>query len=202
MAIPRRDGTALRMGASPTTALAAIALAATGLAAIGLAAIASAGPASAETRYGIGRPATAAEVAAWNIDIDRDGRKLPAGRGSVAQGGALFAERCASCHGAKGEGGLGDRLVGGQGTLASAQPVKTVGSFWPYAPTLFDYVRRAMPMDAPQSLTDDEVYAVVGYLLNLNGLLPDDAVLEARSLAAVRMPNRDGFVPDPRPDVP
>ena len=197
MAIPRRDGTALRMAPR-----AAIGLAATALAAVVSAAIASAGPASAETRYGIGRPATAAEVAAWNIDIDRDGRKLPAGRGSVAQGGALFAERCASCHGAKGEGGLGDRLVGGQGTLASAQPVKTVGSFWPYAPTLFDYVRRAMPMDAPQSLTDDEVYAVVGYLLNLNGLLPDDAVLEARSLAAVRMPNRDGFVPDPRPDVP
>ncbi|WP_244476501.1 cytochrome c [Methylobacterium sp. Leaf88] len=197
MAIPRRDGTALRMGPR-----AAIGLAATALAAVVSAAIASAGPASAETRYGIGRPATAAEVAAWNIDIDRDGRKLPAGRGSVAQGGALFAERCASCHGAKGEGGLGDRLVGGQGTLASAQPVKTVGSFWPYAPTLFDYVRRAMPMNAPQSLTDDEVYAVVGYLLNLNGLVPDDAVLEARSLAAVRMPNRDGFVPDPRPDVP
>jgi mono/diheme cytochrome c family protein len=202
MAIPRRDGTALRMGPRAAIGLAATALAAIALAATGLAAIASAGPASAETRYGIGRPATAAEVAAWNIDIDRDGRKLPAGRGSVAQGGALFAERCASCHGAKGEGGLGDRLVGGQGTLASAQPVKTVGSFWPYAPTLFDYVRRAMPMDAPQSLTDDEVYAVVGYLLNLNGLLPDDAVLEARSLAAVRMPNRDGFVPDPRPDVP
>lgn len=202
MAIPRRDGTALRMGPRAAIGLAATALAAIAIAATGLAAIASAGPASAETRYGIGRPATAAEVAAWNIDIDRDGRKLPAGRGSVAQGGALFAERCASCHGAKGEGGLGDRLVGGQGTLASAQPVKTVGSFWPYAPTLFDYVRRAMPMDAPQSLTDDEVYAVVGYLLNLNGLLPDDAVLEARSLAAVRMPNRDGFVPDPRPDVP
>ncbi|WP_082504183.1 c-type cytochrome [Methylobacterium sp. Leaf111] len=190
------------MGPRAAIGLAATALAAIAIAATGLAAIASAGPASAETRYGIGRPATAAEVAAWNIDIDRDGRKLPAGRGSVAQGGALFAERCASCHGAKGEGGLGDRLVGGQGTLASAQPVKTVGSFWPYAPTLFDYVRRAMPMDAPQSLTDDEVYAVVGYLLNLNGLLPDDAVLEARSLAAVRMPNRDGFVPDPRPDVP
>jgi cytochrome c len=190
------------MSASPATTPAAIGFSAITLAAITLAALTLAGPASAETRYGIGRPATAAEVAAWNIDIDRDGRKLPPGRGSVAQGGALFAERCAACHGEKAEGGLGDRLVGGQGTLASATPVKTVGSFWPYAPTLFDYVRRAMPMNAPQSLTNDEVYAVVGYLLNLNGLVPDDAVLEARTLAAVRMPNRDGFVPDPRPDVP
>jgi cytochrome c len=197
MAIRKRDAAALPGGARPAVALAAI-----GFAATGLAAVVSAGPVSAEGRYGIGRPATAAEVSAWNIDIDRDGRKLPAGRGSVAQGGALFAERCASCHGEKAEGGIGDRLVGGQGTLASAKPVKTVGSFWPYAPTLFDYVRRAMPMNAPQSLTDDEVYAVVGYLLNLNGLVPDDAVLDARTLAAVRMPNRDGFVPDPRPDVP
>ena len=202
MAIPRRDGAARPMSASPATTPATIGFPAITLAALTLAAIVLAGPASAETRYGIGRPATAAEVAAWNIDIDRDGRKLPAGRGSVAQGGALFAERCAACHGEKAEGGLGDRLVGGQGTLASATPVKTVGSFWPYAPTLFDYVRRAMPMNAPQSLTDDEVYAVVGYLLNLNGLVPDDVVLEARTLAAVRMPNRDGFVPDPRPDVP
>lgn len=202
MAIPRRDGPARPMSASPATTPAAIGFSAISLAALTLAAFTLAGPASAETRYGIGRPATAAEVAAWNIDIDRDGRKLPPGRGSVAQGGTLFAERCAACHGEKAEGGLGDRLVGGQGTLASATPVKTVGSFWPYAPTLFDYVRRAMPMNAPQSLTDDEVYAVVGYLLNLNGLVPDDAVLEARTLAAVRMPNRDGFVPDPRPDVP
>ncbi|CAM2788404.1 hypothetical protein JHFBIEKO_2123 [Methylobacterium mesophilicum] len=166
------------------------------------AANALAAPASAEGRYGLGRAATEAEIAGWNIDIDRDGRKLPAGSGSVARGRAVFAEHCASCHGEKGEGGIGDRLVGGQSTLASAKPVKTVGSFWPYAPTLFDYVRRAMPMNAPQSLDDDKVYAVVGYLLNLNGLLSDDAVLDARTLPAVRMPNRDGFVPDPRPDVP
>lgn len=161
-----------------------------------------AGSAAAEGRYGLGRPATDAEIAAWDIDVDRDGRKLPAGRGSVAHGREVFAAQCASCHGQAGEGGLGDRLVGGQGTLASAKPVKTVGSYWPYAPTLFDYVRRAMPMNAPQSLGTDDTYAVVGYLLNLNGLVTDDAVLDARSLAAVRMPNRDGFVADPRPDVP
>ncbi|MCE4222796.1 cytochrome c [Methylobacterium sp. C25] len=163
--------------------------------------LALAGSAQAEGRYGLGRPASEAEIAAWNIDIDREGKKLPAGSGSVAHGREVFGAQCASCHGEKGEGGLGDKLVGGKGTLASAKPVKTVGSYWPYAPTLFDYVHRAMPMNAPQSLSNDDVYAVVGYLLNLNGLVADDAVLDAHSLSAVRMPNRDGFVPDPRPDV-
>jgi S-disulfanyl-L-cysteine oxidoreductase SoxD len=160
-----------------------------------------AGAARSAERFGLGRPATEAEIAAWNIDIDREGRKLPPGSGSVAHGRAVFDAQCASCHGARGEGGTGERLVGGLGTLASAKPVKTVGSFWPYAPTLFDYIRRAMPMNAPQSLSDDDVYAVSGYVLYLNGLAPEDTVFDAKSLAAVRMPNRDGFVPDPRPDV-
>ncbi|MDF2601265.1 MAG: cytochrome c class [Methylobacterium brachiatum] len=159
------------------------------------------GAARSAERLGIGRPATEAEIAAWNIDIDRDGRKLPPGSGSVAQGRAVFEAHCASCHGSRGEGGIGDRLVGGQGTLASAKPIKTVGSFWPYAPTLFDYIRRAMPLNAPQSLSADEVYAVSAYLLRLNGLVSDETILDAKSLAAIRMPNRDGFVPDPRPDV-
>ncbi|MCJ2136584.1 cytochrome c [Methylobacterium sp. J-026] len=161
----------------------------------------AAGAARAAERYGIGRAATPAEIAAWNIDIDREGRKLPPGRGSVAQGRAVFEAHCAACHGAHGEGGIGDPLVGGQGTLATAKPVKTVGSFWPYAPTLFDYIRRAMPMNAPGSLSPDDVYAVSAYILNLNGLVPDGAVLDAPGLAAIRMPNRDGFVADPRPDV-
>lgn len=159
------------------------------------------GAARAAERYGIGRAATQAEIAAWNIDIDREGRKLPPGSGSVAQGRAVFEAQCAACHGVHGEGGVGDPLVGGQGTLASAKPLKTVGSFWPYAPTLFDYIRRAMPMNAPESLSTNDVYAVSAYILNLNGLVPDGAVLDAHALAAVRMPNRDGFVPDPRPDV-
>lgn len=157
--------------------------------------------AHAEGRYGFGRAPTDGEIAGWNIDIDRDGRKLPPGHGSVEQGRALFEAQCASCHGAQGEGGVGDRLAGGHGSLASPKPVKTVGSFWPYAPTLFDYIHRAMPMNAPQSLSPDEVYAVVAYVLNLNGLVPDDAIMDARTLPAVRMPNRDGFVPDPRPDT-
>jgi cytochrome c len=109
--------------------------------------------------------------------------------------------QCASCHGAKGEGAVGDRLVGGQGTLATQKPIKTVGSYWPYAPTLFDYIRRAMPQNAPQSLGDDDVYAVSAFILKLNGLLPADATLDAKTLAAIKMPNRGMFVGDPRPDV-
>ncbi len=164
-------------------------------------AVACAGAARAQGAYGIGRPATSAEIEGWNIDVDRDGRNLPLGRGSVGQGEVIFAQQCASCHGAKGEGGVGDRLVGGRGTLASAKPIKTIGSYWPYAPTLFDYIRRAMPQNAPQSLPPDDVYAVSAYLLYLNELLPADAVLDAATLSAVKMPNRGMFVDDPRPDV-
>jgi cytochrome c len=156
----------------------------------------------AEERYDIGRPATPAEIAAWNIDVGgKDGSNLPSGSGTVERGGVVYAEQCASCHGDKGQGGVGDRLVGGQGTLASPKPVKTVGSYWPYAPTLFDYIRRAMPMNAPQSLSDTDVYAVSAYVLHLNGLLPADAALDAKTLSAIKMPNRDKFVGDPRPDV-
>ncbi|QSN64509.1 c-type cytochrome [Caballeronia sp. M1242] len=147
----------------------------------------------------IGTPLNATEIAAWNIDVAPDGRGLPAGSGDVATGAHIFAAKCAACHGANGEGGLGDRLIGGRGTLASDKPVRTVGSYWPYATTLFDYIRRAMPYNAPQSLSADEVYALSAWILNRNGIVPDDARLDAHSLAAIRMPNRDGFVPDPRP---
>ena len=157
--------------------------------------------AQAQSRFGIGRPATPAEIAGWNIDIDRDGHNLRAGSGSVSHGREVFDQQCSACHGARGEGGVGDKLVGGQGTLATAKPVKTVGSFWPYAPTLFDYIRRAMPQNAPQSLSNEDVYAVSAYILNLNGLLPADATLDAKSLPAIKMPNRSMFVGDPRPDV-
>jgi cytochrome c len=157
--------------------------------------------AEAQSPYGIGRPATSAEIAGWNIDVGRDGSNLPKGSGSVGHGREVFAQQCASCHGDKGEGGLGDRLVGGQGTIATPKPIRTVGSYWPYAPTLFDYIRRAMPQNAPQSLSDEDVYAVSAYILNLNGLVGADATLDATSLAAVKMPNRDRFVGDARPDV-
>jgi len=171
------------------------------IAAFALLALAGATRALAQGAYGIGRTATPAEIAGWYIDIDRDGNNLPPGRGSVSRGHEVFDQQCASCHGAKGEGGLGDRLVGGQGTIATPKPVRTVGSFWPYAPTLFDYIRRAMPLNAPQSLDNNDVYAVSAYILNLNGLLPADATLDAKSLSAIKMPNRSMFVSDPRPDV-
>ena len=157
--------------------------------------------AHAQSRYGIGRAATEAEVKGWNIDVDRNGANLPPGSGGVKHGNEVFDQRCAACHGAKGEGGLGDQLVGGQGTIATPKPVRTVGSYWPYAPTLFDYIRRAMPLNAPQTLSDDDVYAVSAYILNLNGLIAADATLDAKTLSAIRMPNRNMFVGDSRPDV-
>jgi cytochrome c len=158
-------------------------------------------PAQAQSPYGIGRAATPAEIAGWNIDVDRYGNNLPPGSGTVSRGRDVFDQQCGVCHGAKGQGGLGDQLVGGQGTLATPKPVRTVGSYWPYAPTLFDYIRRAMPQNAPQSLSNDDVYAVSAYILNLNGLLAFDAMLDAKTLPAVKMPNRGMFVGDPRPDV-
>ncbi|MDP3090631.1 MAG: cytochrome c [Nitrospira sp.] len=152
-------------------------------------------------RYGFGRSATAAESAAWNIDIDPTGAGLPTGRGTVQQGAAIYANKCAACHGPTGVEGPQSQLVGGQGSLTTDKPIKTIGSFWPYATTLYDYVHRAMPLNAPQSLTPDEVYAVVAWLLHQNGIIPADAAIDAQTLPAVKMPNREGFVSDPRPDV-
>jgi S-disulfanyl-L-cysteine oxidoreductase SoxD len=157
--------------------------------------------ADAQSPYGIGRVATPAEIAGWNTDVGHDGSNLPPGTGSVSHGREVFEQQCAACHGNKGEGGVGDRLVGGQGTLATEKPVRTVGSYWPYAPTLFDYIRRAMPQNAPESLSNDDVYAVSAYILNLNGLLPADTTLDAHALAGIEMPNRNMFVGDSRPDV-
>ena len=160
------------------------------------------GMAGAAERYHIGRTPTPEELAGWDIDVRADGAGLPPGKGSVAEGRRLYAELCAGCHGEKGEGKPMDRLAGGLGTLDTDKPVPTVGSYWPYATTLFDYVRRAMPFNAPQSLTPDQVYAVSAYVLHLNGIVPEDAVLDQANLAEVRMPNRNGFLsPDPRPDI-
>ena len=155
---------------------------------------------SAVPAYDFGRPATPDEIALWDIDVRPDGKGLPPGSGTVAQGKQVFAENCAACHGDNGVGGIKDRLAGGQGTLASAAPLKTVGSFWPYATTLFDYIHRAMPYQAPGSLGNDDTYAVAAYILNLNGILPADGKLDRDSLPKVKMPNRDGFVPDPEFD--
>lgn len=151
--------------------------------------------------YGLGKPLSERELAAWNIDVDANGAGLPPGSGNVARGRSVYAQTCAACHGDKGQGTPADALVGGQGSLASAKPLKTIGSFWPYATTVFDFINRAMPYNAPKSLSADDVYAVTAYLLNLNGIVGADAVLDARTLPAVRMPNRDGFVTDTRPDT-
>lgn len=151
--------------------------------------------------FHLGRVATPDEIQAWDIDVAPDGEGLPAGRGTVKEGAEVYAEHCASCHGATGVEGPGPALVGGQGTLASEHPVKTAGSYWPYATTLFDYIYRAMPFVAPQSLTSDQVYAVTTWILFENGLVDKDAVLDRETLPKVRMLHRNGFVPDPRPDV-
>ena len=151
--------------------------------------------------YGIGRPATEREIKAWDIDVDPSGAGLPPGRGTVPQGAAVYAAKCAACHGPTGTEGPQNRLVGGHGSLATGRPTKTIGSYWPYATTLYDYIYRAMPLTAPQSLTPDEVYAVVAWLLHQNQIIPADAVIDARTIPDVTMPNRKGFVSDPRPDV-
>jgi mono/diheme cytochrome c family protein len=152
---------------------------------------------SAAYAYDFGRPASPDEIKLWDIDVRPDGKGLPEGSGTVAQGKAVYDDNCAACHGDGGQGGIKDRLVGGQGSLASDHPLKTVGSYWPYATSLFDYVHRAMPYPTPGSLSDDETYAVVAYLLNLNGILPDSATLDRATLPKIQMPNRDGFIPEP-----
>ena len=144
---------------------------------------------------GLGRVASPDEIASWDISIGPDGAGLPPGRGTAKQGETVYAEKCVACHGEKGAGKPNDQLVGGRGSLSGDQgPVKTVGSFWPYATTLFDYIRRAMPLNAPKSLSDDEVYAVSAYILQLNGIIGEAEVMDAQTLPLVRMPNRDGFI--------
>jgi cytochrome c len=155
----------------------------------------------AAQKYNLGRPATADEVKAADIGVLIDGTNLPPGKGTAAEGKEVFARRCAKCHGSNAQGGDEAPLVGGKGTLTAAKPLKTIGSFWPYATTLYDYINRAMPFNQPGILTADQVYAVTAYLLQLNGIVSETDVLDAKSLPKVRMPNRDGFVKDARPDT-
>mgnify|MGYP003342400865 FL=1 len=155
----------------------------------------AAGAAHAADAPKFGKPISEADAKGWDISIAPDGKGLPDGSGTPAQGAAIYAQKCASCHGAKGEGGVSPRLFGGQGTLkAPAQEVLTVGSYWPYATMVFDFVRRAMPWNAPKSLTNDEVYATVAYILSLNGIIKDTDVLDKNTIMKVQMPNRDGFI--------
>jgi S-disulfanyl-L-cysteine oxidoreductase SoxD len=151
--------------------------------------------------FGVGRPATPSEISAIDIDVEPDGRGLAPGSGTAAQGKILYAARCVTCHGATGKEGPQDILVGGRGTLKTPKPLKTVGSYWPYATTVWDYVRRAMPFDHPGTLTTDEVYAATAYVLFLNGIVGENDLIDQSTLPRVKMPNREGFVGDPRPDT-
>ena len=148
---------------------------------------------------GIGREARAEEIAGWDIDIRPDGQGLPAGKGTVKHGEVLFTQRCAGCHGEFGEGlGRWPVLSGGLGMLTGDRPVRTTGSYWPYASTVIDYVRRAQPFGDPQSLSNDELYAVVAYLLLLNNIVDEDFVLTRETFRKIRMPNEGGFHDDDR----
>lgn len=152
--------------------------------------------------FGVGKTASAKEIAGWDIDIRPDGMGLPEGSGSVEDGEMPYEEKCASCHGSFGEGvGRYPVLAGGEGTLTNDRPEKTVGSYWPYASTLWDYIHRAMPFTQPQSMSDEETYAITAYVLYLNDLVEYDFVLTADNLASIEMPNRDGFFLDDRPDT-
>ena len=171
-----------------------------------IAALAFTHAASAQVaRFGFGSAATPEELSRF-FSIPPDGRGLPPGSGNAAKGAQIYAGACAACHGDKLEGnpakGIGgDKLLGGRGTLASKSPVKTVESYWPYATTLFDYVNRAMPFNAPGSLSDDDVYSVVAYILSEAKIIQPGETMDAKSLPKVAMPNKDGFEPDPRPEL-
>lgn len=152
-------------------------------------------------KYGLGRAPSAEEIKAWDITVFPDGRGLPEGTGTATEGKDVYERRCQRCHGSDGKGGDEPPIVGGKGTIATAKPLKTVGSYWPYASTLFDYIRRAMPFKDPGMLTANQTYAVSAYILEQNGLIGANEAMNAKTLPQVKMPNRDGFIADPRPDT-
>ena len=150
---------------------------------------------------GFGTPATAEDIEQVFLTVMPDGENLPEGAGNAEEGKVAYEVHCVACHGAEGEGTLANKLVGGRGTLDSDAPVKTLGSYWPAATTVFNYVRRSMPYTAPMSLTNDEYYAITAYLLNKNDIIAADAVIDRESLPKVVMPNADGFI-NAYPDIP
>ena len=151
--------------------------------------------------YGVGRTPTLEEIRSWDIAVGPAGLELPAGRGTAVDGRQVYDTSCARCHGATGTEGPNDVLKGGAGTLTAGEPLKTVGSYWSHATTLWDYVNRAMPFDRPMTLPADQVYGAVAYVLFINGIIGEKDVLDRTTLPRIRMPNRDAFTPDPRPDV-
>ncbi|RTL50648.1 MAG: cytochrome c [Bradyrhizobiaceae bacterium] len=160
--------------------------------------------ASEKQPFGYGTPATPEQIRGWDIDArGDDGKGLPPGKGNVEHGAEVFADQCASCHGTFGEGeGRYPKLVGGNGTLTADRPEPTVGSYWPFPVTLWDYINRAMPFPTPHTLSSDDVYALTAYILNLNNLVPENFVADKDSLPKVKMPNHDNFSwQDPRPDT-
>ncbi len=176
-----------------------------GVLCVTIAALGSSVRAQEQAHYGFGAPASPDELARF-VSVSPDGRGLPAGSGDAAKGEQVFASTCAACHGehlegnpAKGIGG--DKLIGGRGSLATKAPIKTIESYWPYSTTLFDYVKRAMPFNAPGSLSNDDVYSVVAYILSEAKIIKPGEKMDASTLPKVAMPNREGFEPDPRPEI-
>jgi mono/diheme cytochrome c family protein len=151
--------------------------------------------------YGLGRTPTPEDLQAIDIDVTPDGKGLVPGSGTAAAGKDVYTRRCETCHGPTGKEGPQDVLAGGQGSLATSRPQKTIGSYWPYATTLWDYIRRAMPFDHPGTLTTEEIYGTTAYLLFLNGIVGERDVVDQVTLPQISMPNRGGFTADPRPDL-
>lgn len=152
-------------------------------------------------QYGVGTPASPADIAALDIAVQPDGTGLPEGQGTAAEGAKIYETQCRECHGPEGKGGDETGFVGSVADLTAEKPSKTVGSYWPYATTLWDYINRAMPFVRPGTLTNDQVYSVSAYILHLNGLIGENDPLNAETLPKIEMPNRNGFIADPRPDV-
>jgi cytochrome c len=152
----------------------------------------------APTEFNIGQPATQEQIRAWDVDVTPSGRGLPPGSGTARQGASIYAAQCAGCHGDQGQGGRADRLVNTEPFMPGVP--RTIGNYWPYATTVWDYINRAMPFQEPGTLQPGEVYAVTAWLLHMNGIITDDFVLNAQTLPRIQMPARDIFVPDPRPD--
>jgi len=165
-----------------------------GAAVVAAAALAAGAPRAFAQAPHLGMPVAERDIAAWSLNVLPDGTGLPPGSGTAAQGAAIYAEKCVACHGPNGEGGISAALVGGEPLTSGIDTRKTIKNFWPYATTLFDFVRRAMPWLQPRTLTNDQVYALTAYLLALNGIVKETDAMNAETLPQVRMPNRDGFV--------